>query len=284
MGAGHDHKGSGRGKSCCSGGGCNGSSKAQAAPPVDPPAVVVASSSATALKEEHQRRRESARSEQRRVRAKLIAATVFAVLFMSVEVAGGIIAGSLAIVTDAAHLFTDVANFITAILASHLSEQPASSKHSYGLVRAEVLSALINTGVIVMLAAYLVYEGVRRIISESTVVCVDACICVCYPIPFFASSMCISISSMPGPDTNPLHFPLPAGWFQGNAVPIDGFLMMVVAIIGVVFNVALLLIFGHHHGPHEQGGGCGGRDHGHAHRYVSVNLGRCYGTAPGGVD
>lgn len=187
MGAGHDHKGSGGGKRCCSGGGCNGSSKAEAAPPVDPPAVVVASSSATALKEEHQRRRESARSEQRRVRAKLIAATVFAVLFMSVEVAGGIIAGSLAIVTDAAHLFTDVANFITAILASHLSEQPASSKHSYGLVRAEVLSALINTGVIVMLAAYLVYEGVRRIISESCVVCMHAY--VCNPIPLFASSM-----------------------------------------------------------------------------------------------
>eukprot|EP00952_Eustigmatos_sp_NYUAD-ZCMA_P000538 2078-Eustigmatos_ZCMA.PRE.1 len=64
---------------------------------------------------------------------------------------------------DAAHLFTDVGNFISAIIASYLAEQPASSKHSYGMVRAEVLSALINTGVIVLLAAYLCYEGVRRI-------------------------------------------------------------------------------------------------------------------------
>lgn len=183
MGASHDHTGSGNGKSCCSGGGCSSSKAAPAsAAPVAPPAVVVASSSATALKEGHQRRRESARSEQRRVRTKLIAATIFAVLFMSVEIAGGIIAGSLAIVTDAAHLFTDVANFITAILASHLSEQPASSKHSYGLVRAEVLSALINTGVIVMLAAYLVYEGVRRIISELVFggwMYVLVCVCMC---------------------------------------------------------------------------------------------------------
>lgn len=69
---------------------------------------------------------------QKMVRAKLIMATVFALLFMSVEIAGGIIAGSLAIVTDAAHLFTDVANFISAILASHLAEQGPSAKHSYG--------------------------------------------------------------------------------------------------------------------------------------------------------
>ncbi len=155
----------------CHGGGCCGSdSGATKAPPAGKEdaaatATATAGASALAVKQQHQQKRETARNEQRRVRAKLIAATVFAVLFMSVEVAGGIMAGSLAIVTDAAHLFTDVANFITAILASHLSEQPASSKHSYGLVRAEVLSALTNTGVIVMLAAYLIYEGVRRIIS-----------------------------------------------------------------------------------------------------------------------
>ena len=78
------------------------------------------------------KQRDAAREEQRKVRAKLIAATVFACIFMSIEIAGGIIAGSLAIVTDAAHLFTDVANFITAILASHLSDRPSTHKHSYG--------------------------------------------------------------------------------------------------------------------------------------------------------
>ena len=164
----------------------------------------------------HQQKRADARLEQRRVRSKLIAATVFAVVFMSVEIAGGVLAGSLAIVTDAAHLFTDVANFITAIMASHLSETPSTSKHSYGLVRAEVLSALINTGVIVVLAAYLIYEGIHRIVA----------------------------------------------WFQGTAEPIDGFLMMVVAIIGVIFNIALMLIFGHEHG-HSHGGGGGGHSHSH---------------------
>ena len=171
------------------------------------------------------KKREETRLEQRRVRSKLVAATVFAVVFMSVEVAGGILAGSLAIVTDAAHLFTDVANFITAIMASHLSETPASSKHSYGLVRAEVLSALINTGVIVVLAAYLIYEAIRRIVS----------------------------------------------WCQGTAEPIDGFLMMVIAIIGVLFNIVLMLIFGHEHahahGGHDHGGHShGGHSHaGHSH-------------------
>jgi len=70
--------------------------------------------------------------ETKRVRAKLITATVFAFIFMCIEIAGGYIAGSLAIVTDAAHLFTDIANFITAILASHLAIQPASVTLSYG--------------------------------------------------------------------------------------------------------------------------------------------------------
>jgi zinc transporter 2 len=69
---------------------------------------------------------------QRLVRRKLMLATVFALAFMGVEIAGGIIAGSLAIVTDAAHLFTDIANFISAILASHLAEQGPSNKLSYG--------------------------------------------------------------------------------------------------------------------------------------------------------
>ncbi|GAB5032460.1 zinc transporter [Nannochloropsis oceanica] len=182
----------------------------------------------------HHQKRVDAKLEQRRVRSKLIAATVFAVVFMSVEIVGGVLAGSLAIVTDAAHLFTDVANFITAIMASHLSETPSTSKHSYGLVRAEVLSALINTGVIVMLAAYLIYEGIHRIVA----------------------------------------------WFKGVADPVDGFLMMVVAIIGVIFNIALMLIFGHEHGhahDHSHGGGGGahvGHSHGgHSHGYGHSHAG-----------
>lgn len=168
--------------------------------------------------EHHQHQHEAPKKpdeheKQRRVRAKLYSATVFAFIFMVIEIVGGILAGSLAVVTDAAHLFTDVAGFIGGIIGSYLAEQPASNTLSYGLVRAEVLSALINTGVIVVLAAYLVYEGVRRIMS----------------------------------------------WFNGTADPIDGRLMMIVAIIGVIFNIALMAIFGHEHGH--------GHDHGHGHSH-----------------
>lgn len=54
--------------------------------------------------------------------------------------------------------------------------------------------------------------------------------------------------------------------------------MMVIAIIGVIFNVALLLIFGHHHGPHDEGG-CGGHGHahGHAHEHRCVRGVRPWG-------
>ncbi|CAN0386672.1 unnamed protein product [Phaeothamnion confervicola] len=98
---------------------------------------------------------------------KLKRATVFVLVFFVIEVVGGIMAGSLAIITDAAHLLTDVSSFILAIVANEIAARPACEKLTYGPVRAEVLSALFSTVFILVLSLILVYEAVRRIIRES---------------------------------------------------------------------------------------------------------------------
>ena len=84
-------------------------------------------------------------SEGSKDRTKLYLATGFCFSFMVVEFVAGFLAHSLAIMTDGAHLFTDVTAFGLAIAASFLSEKKASSTHSYGYRRFEVLSSLIST-------------------------------------------------------------------------------------------------------------------------------------------
>ena len=60
------------------------------------------------------------------------------------ELLGGLYSGSLAILTDAAHLLTDMSSFIISLVAIHLSERPPTKKLTYGWHRAEVLGALIS--------------------------------------------------------------------------------------------------------------------------------------------
>mmetsp|Transcript_17349 Transcript_17349/g.25717 ORF Transcript_17349/g.25717 Transcript_17349/m.25717 type:complete len:407 (+) Transcript_17349:25-1245(+) len=102
--------------------------------------------------------------EARNTARKLKRATFFVLIFFVVEVVGGMLAGSLAILTDAAHLLTDVSSFILAIVANEIASRPACEKLTYGPVRAEVLSALASTVLILILSVGLVYEAIVRII------------------------------------------------------------------------------------------------------------------------
>ncbi|CAN0334746.1 unnamed protein product [Discosporangium mesarthrocarpum] len=105
--------------------------------------------------------------EREIISRKLKRATVFVLLFFVVEIVGGIWAGSLAIITDAAHLLTDVSSFILAIISNEIATQPACDKLTYGPVRAEVLSALFSTALILVLSLILVYEAIKRIVDFS---------------------------------------------------------------------------------------------------------------------
>ncbi|QEC48240.1 cation transporter [Baekduia soli] len=83
--------------------------------------------------------------------------------FMVVEVVVGAIAGSLALLSDAAHMLTDVAALGLAIVAARLAQRRPSGSMTFGWRRAEILSALVNGVTLVILAAFIAYEGVRRL-------------------------------------------------------------------------------------------------------------------------
>ncbi|MGW3118115.1 cation diffusion facilitator family transporter [Streptomyces sp. NPDC001107] len=89
--------------------------------------------------------------------------------FMAVEVVIGVVASSLALISDAAHMLTDAASIVLALVAMRLAARPARGGFTYGLKRAEILSAQANGLTLLLLATWLAYEGVRRLISPPNV-------------------------------------------------------------------------------------------------------------------
>jgi cobalt-zinc-cadmium efflux system protein len=85
------------------------------------------------------------------------------------EVVAGILASSLALITDAGHMLTDAAAIALALVAANLAARPPSGAMTYGLKRAEPLSALVNGVVLLLLAAFFVFEGVRRLFDPPDV-------------------------------------------------------------------------------------------------------------------
>jgi cobalt-zinc-cadmium efflux system protein len=96
-------------------------------------------------------------------RQKLAIALGLILAFMAVEVAVGIAASSLALLSDAAHMLTDAAAIGLALVAIHLARRPASGAFTFGLKRAEILSAQFNGATLLVLGLLVVVEGVRRL-------------------------------------------------------------------------------------------------------------------------
>ncbi|KAI5659694.1 hypothetical protein M9H77_28487 [Catharanthus roseus] len=95
---------------------------------------------------------------------KLLIAVLLCIIFMTVEVVGGIKANSLSILTDAAHLLSDVAAFAISLFSIWASGWEANSRQSYGFFRIEILGALVSIQLIWLLAGILVYEAINRLI------------------------------------------------------------------------------------------------------------------------
>lgn len=85
------------------------------------------------------------------------------------QVAGGVMAGSLALIADALHNLSDAVALIIAFAARRVARRPADARMSYGYGRAEVVAALINYTTLVVLALYLIYEGILRFIEPEPV-------------------------------------------------------------------------------------------------------------------
>lgn len=102
-------------------------------------------------------------------RKALNTALIIASIFMFVEVAGGIVASSLALISDALHLFTDVGALGLSLIVLKISHLPSTPKMSYGYLRAEILGALASALSLWALCGVLIYEAIVRLISPPEV-------------------------------------------------------------------------------------------------------------------
>jgi len=100
---------------------------------------------------------------------KLAIAVFLALMFMVVEIIGGIIAGSLAIITDAAHLLADVSGFGVSLVAIFYASRRSHSHFSFGYHRVEVLAALASVLTVWLVTGILVWEAIQRIVQPQPI-------------------------------------------------------------------------------------------------------------------
>jgi cobalt-zinc-cadmium efflux system protein len=102
-------------------------------------------------------------------RRRLAAALALILGFMVAEVVAGLLAGSLALLSDAAHMLTDAGSLTLALVAARLAARPPSGRFTFGLGRAEVLSAQVNGAALLVLAGVIAIEAVQRFSSPPEV-------------------------------------------------------------------------------------------------------------------
>jgi cobalt-zinc-cadmium efflux system protein len=98
-------------------------------------------------------------------RGRLRIALALILGFMAAEVVAGIVANSLALLSDAAHMLTDAAAIGLSLVAIRLARRPAAGRMTFGLKRVEILSAQANGITLLVLAAIIAAEGVRRLLD-----------------------------------------------------------------------------------------------------------------------
>ena len=127
--------------------------------------------SATTLLLNHYK--EDAKTVERRkyekARRQLLCASTFCFLFMLVEAAGGFYVGSLAIMSDAAHLLADCAGFAMALMGLYVAQRPTNLKYTYGYQRAEILGAIFSVLLLWLLTGIIVYNAVLRVLHPEDV-------------------------------------------------------------------------------------------------------------------
>ena len=93
---------------------------------------------------------------------KLTIALILTSTFLVIEVIAGLITQSLALLSDAAHMFTDAAALAIALAAIQIAKRPADNKRTFGYQRFEILAALFNASMLFFVAMYILYEAYQR--------------------------------------------------------------------------------------------------------------------------
>ena len=100
---------------------------------------------------------------------KMVIVSLICILFMMAEIIGGLLANSLAIISDAAHLFSDLSGFLISIFAIMIGQKPANKIFTFGYHRAEVLGALTSVITIWILTCFLLKEAIDRIANPTPI-------------------------------------------------------------------------------------------------------------------
>ncbi|MEZ5346933.1 MAG: cation diffusion facilitator family transporter [Pyrinomonadaceae bacterium] len=100
---------------------------------------------------------------------KLILVFGLTATYLIIEVVGGLLTGSLALLADAGHMMTDVAGLALALLAIWFAEKPATPKRTYGYYRFEILAALTNAVILIVISVFILYEAYERFLNPPEV-------------------------------------------------------------------------------------------------------------------
>ena len=83
--------------------------------------------------------------------------------FFLIEIAGGLYTGSLALLSDAGHMITDVGALGLAIIVSHLADRPPNDRRTFGYMKTEILGAFINGSSLFAICGFILWEAIQRI-------------------------------------------------------------------------------------------------------------------------
>jgi len=107
--------------------------------------------------------------ETRTLNRRLVGAIGLNALIVVAEVIGGVISGSLALLSDAVHNLSDVVALVIAFVARRLGTRPPSHRHTYGLGRVEAMAALLNSAAILVIGAFIIRSAVIRLMHPEPI-------------------------------------------------------------------------------------------------------------------
>lgn len=192
-------------------------------------------------------------------RRRVAIAFVLIASFMGVEVVGGVISSSLALLADAAHMLTDAASLALAWLGYKLAARPADDKRTYGHARFRVLAAFTNGLALIALSVWILFEGIVRLQAPQPVM--GPLLLIIATIGFIVNIICFAV--LHGGDRTDLNL-RGALWhvagdllgsvaaiiaaiiiIQTGWMPIDPILSMLVALLVLVAGVRIARQAGH---------------------------------------
>jgi len=119
--------------------------------------------------DEHDDGQSHARKANERNLRRVMVALVLTGTFMVVEVIGGIISGSLALLADAGHMLTDTMALALAAMAFHVSKRPPDGKLTFGYQRFQILAAFVNGLSLLAIVGWILFEAINRFISPNEI-------------------------------------------------------------------------------------------------------------------